>query len=73
MKMDEYDKRLFELLKYIEFIKDEKVKIQRFMSGLPHFYSGKIQYYKPMNLDEVIRREKNLYEQSRGRPFFQKT
>jgi hypothetical protein len=31
MTMDEYEKRFFELLKYVDFIKDEKVKIQRFL------------------------------------------
>jgi hypothetical protein len=30
MTMDKYEKRFFELLKYVDFIKDEKVKIQRF-------------------------------------------
>jgi hypothetical protein len=40
--MDEYDKRLFELLKYVEFINDDMAKIQRFLSGLPSFYSDKI-------------------------------
>jgi hypothetical protein len=30
MTMDEYEKRFFELLKYVGFIKDEKVKIQIF-------------------------------------------
>jgi hypothetical protein len=38
MTMDEYEKRLSDLLKYIDFIKDEKVKIQRFVSGLPFFF-----------------------------------
>jgi hypothetical protein len=42
MKMDEYEKRFFELLKYVDFIKDEKVKIQSFLSGFPSFYSEKI-------------------------------
>jgi hypothetical protein len=60
MKMDEYEKRFFEFLKYVNFIKDEKVKIQRFLSGLPSFYSGKIQYDNPMTLEESIRREKHL-------------
>ena len=32
MIMEEYEKRFFELLKYVDFIKDEKVKIQRFLS-----------------------------------------
>jgi hypothetical protein len=34
MTIDEYEKRFFEFLKYVDFIKDEKVKIQRFLSGL---------------------------------------
>ena len=47
MTMDEYEKRFFELLKYVDFIKDEKVKIQRFMCGSPYLYSDKIQYDNP--------------------------
>jgi hypothetical protein len=35
MTMDEYEKRFFELLKYVDFIKDEKVKIQRFLTIFP--------------------------------------
>jgi hypothetical protein len=69
MTMEEYENRFFELLKYVDFIKDEKVKIQRFLSGLPSFYSDKIQYDNPKTLEEIIRRERHLYEQSRGRPF----
>jgi hypothetical protein len=42
MTMDEYEKKIFELLKYVDSIKDEKVKIQRFMSGLPSFYNHNI-------------------------------
>ena len=58
MTMDEYEKRFFELLKYVDFIKDKKVKIQRFLSGFPSFYSDKIQYDNPNNLEEAIRRAK---------------
>jgi predicted AlkP superfamily phosphohydrolase/phosphomutase len=56
MTMEEYKKRFFELLKYVDFIKVEKVKIQIFMSGLPSFYSDKIQYDNPKTLEETIRR-----------------
>jgi len=56
MKMDEYEKMFFELLKYVDFIKDDKVKIQRFISGLPSFYNDKIQYDNLITLEEVIRR-----------------
>jgi hypothetical protein len=72
MTMDEYEKRLFELLKYVDFIKNEKVKIKRFMSELPSFYSEKIQYDNPKNLEKATRREKHIYEHSRGRLVFQK-
>jgi hypothetical protein len=57
MTMDEYhEKRFFDLLKYVDFIKYEKIKIQRFLSGLPYFYSDKIQYDNPKTLEETIRR-----------------
>jgi len=72
MTMEEYEKRFFELLKYVDFIKHEKVKIQRFQSGLPSFYSDNIKYDNPKTLEETIRRESHLYEHSKGRPFFQK-
>jgi hypothetical protein len=72
MTMDGYENRFFELLKYVGFIKDQKVKIQRFLSGLPSFHSEKIQYDNPTTLEDAIRRENNFYEQSRGRPDFQK-
>jgi len=42
--MEEYKKKLLGLLKYFGLIGDEKVKIQRFLSGLPTFYKEKIEY-----------------------------
>jgi hypothetical protein len=71
MIMDEYEKRLFKLLKYVDFIKYEKVKIERFVSGLSSFYNDKIEYDNPNTLEETIRRERYIYEQSRGRIVFQ--
>jgi hypothetical protein len=73
MKMDEYEKRFFELLKYMGFIKDENAKIQIFLSGSPSLYSDKIKYDNPETLEETIRREKHIYEQSRVRQIFQKS
>jgi hypothetical protein len=72
MTMDEYERRFLELLKYVDFIKDEYVKIQRFLSGLPLIFSDKIQYDGPKTLDEAIRRDKFLYDHHTGRPTFQK-
>jgi hypothetical protein len=44
MTMAEYEKKFLGLLKYVKFIGDEKVKIQRFISGFPTFYKEKIKY-----------------------------
>jgi hypothetical protein len=62
MAIEEYEKNYIELLKYVDFIKDEKVKIRRFLSGLPSFYTDKIQYGNPKTLEKTIRRERNLYD-----------
>jgi hypothetical protein len=55
MTIDEYEGRFLELLKYVSFIKDETVKIQRYLSGLSSFISDKIQYDDPKTFEETIR------------------
>ena len=55
MTIDEYERRLLELLRYVSFIKDEIVNIQRYLSGFPSFISEKIQYDDPKTLEETIR------------------
>ena len=62
MAIDEYERRFLEVLKYASFIKDETVKIQRYLSGFPSFISEKIQYDDPNTLEETIRRVKFLYD-----------
>jgi hypothetical protein len=42
MTIDEYEQRFLELLKYVPFIKDEIVKIQRYLNGLPSSISDNI-------------------------------
>jgi hypothetical protein len=42
MTIDEYEQSFLELLKYVPFIKDEAVKIQRYLSGLPPAIGDKI-------------------------------
>jgi hypothetical protein len=58
MTIDEYKRRFLELLKYVPFIKDEVVKIQRYLSGLPPPIGDKIQYDDLKTMEETIRREK---------------
>jgi hypothetical protein len=42
MTIDEYERRFLELLKYVSFIKDDTVKIHKYLSGLPSLIIGKI-------------------------------
>jgi hypothetical protein len=67
MTMAEYEKKFLGLLKYVRFIGDKKVKIQRFLTGLSAFYKEKIKYDEPNTLTEAIRKAKYLYEQGQGR------
>ena len=73
MTMVEYEKNFLGLLKYVRFIGDEKVKIQRFLSGLSAFYKEKIKYDEPKTLIEAIRKDKYLYEQGHGRESMHKS
>jgi hypothetical protein len=73
LSIDEYERRFLELLKYVPFIKDETIKIQRYLSGLPSSISDKIQYDDPKTMEETIRREKCLYDQQKEKPTFQKS
>jgi hypothetical protein len=70
--IDGYKIIFLELLIYVPFIKDEKVKIKRYLSGFPSFISDKIEYDDPKTLEDTIRCNKFLYDQQRGRPNLQK-
>ena len=41
MGMEEHKRKFLELLRYVGFIKEEKIKIQKFLSGLPTFTKTK--------------------------------
>jgi hypothetical protein len=55
MTIDEYERMFLELLKYVSFIKDETIKIQRYLSGFSSFISHKRQYDDSKTLEETIR------------------
>ena len=61
--MEDYANKFMELLRYVKYIKDEKVKIQHFLSGLPQSYRDKIEFYEPRTLEETIKKAKYCYEQ----------
>ena len=55
MTIDEYERIFLELPKYVAFMKDDQVKIQKYLSGMPSFISDNIQYDDPKTLGETIR------------------
>jgi hypothetical protein len=65
MTMTEYEKKFLGMLNYVGFVKDEKVKIKRFLSGIPFFYKEKFQYDEPRTSIETIRKDKYLYEKGK--------
>ena len=70
--MDEYANKFLELLRYVKYIRDEKVKIQWFLSGFPQSYKDRIEFYEPRTLEESIMKAKYFYEQSKGKPDYHK-
>ena len=70
--MDEYANKFLELLRYVQYIRDEKVNIQRFLSRLPQAYRDRIEFYQPIIHEEAIRKSKYYYEQSKGKPDYHK-
>ena len=56
--MEEYENKFLELLRYVRYIKDDKVKIQHFLSGLPQAYKDMIEFDEPRTLEEAIRKAK---------------
>ena len=71
--MEEYANKFLELLRYVRYIKDEKVKIQLFLSGLPQSYKDRIEFYEPRTLEEAIRKDKYCYELTKDKPEYHKT
>ena len=63
--MEEYANKFLELLRYVWYIRDEKVKVQRFLSGLPQSYKDRIEFYEPRTFEEAIRKATYCYEQSK--------
>ena len=46
LTINEYINKFLELMRYVPYIKDEKVKMQRFISGLPQSFWDRIEFCK---------------------------
>ena len=56
MNMEELINKFLDLLRFVPYIKEEKVKVKRFLSSLPQDYKDRIEFDNPKTLDEVLRK-----------------
>ena len=54
LTIEEYINKFLELIRYVPYIKDEKLKVQQFISGLPQSYWNKIEFDEPRTLEDTI-------------------
>jgi hypothetical protein len=62
MTMDDLIKKFLELLRFVPYIREDKVKIQRFLSYLPRSYKDRIEFDNPKTLSEVFRKAQMCYD-----------
>jgi hypothetical protein len=67
MTMDDLIKKFLELLRFVPYIKEDKVKIQRFLSCLPRSYKDRIEFNNPKTLSEVFRKAQMCYDRYKQR------
>eukprot|EP00253_Pinus_taeda_P021672 PITA_21672 len=63
--MDEFITRFTSLLRYVPYIREEKAKVQRFVSSLPPYMRERIEFDNPKSMDEVICKARIFYQQSK--------
>jgi hypothetical protein len=63
--MENYVNIFLELLRYVPYIKDEKVKMKHFLSGMPQYFQDQIEFNDPKTLEDTIRKEKRCYDRSK--------
>ena len=54
MTMDAFINRFLDLLHYVSYIKEEKVKIQQFLGCLPPSFQNRIEFNMPKTLDTTL-------------------
>ena len=69
---EECTTKFLELLRYVPYLKDEKTKVQRFINRFPLAFKDHNEYDEPRSLEEVIKKLKHCYEQSKCKPEFKR-
>ena len=62
MTMNAFINRFLDLLYYVPYIKDEKVKIQQFLGCLPPNFQERIEFDMPKTLDTTLHKARLCYE-----------
>ena len=61
--MDEYVAKFTSLLRYVPYLREEKAKVQRFLSSLPAPMRERIEFFNPQTMDEAVRKACMCYQQ----------
>ena len=62
MTMDDYVTKFTSLLRYVPYLREEKAKVQRFLSSPPTRMRGRIEFVNPQTMDEAIRKAQMCYQ-----------
>lgn len=65
--MDEFVIKFTNLLKYMPYIREEKVKSQRFLNCLPAPYKERVEFENMKTMDVVVRKDRMCYQQFKNR------
>jgi hypothetical protein len=63
MTMEDLINNFLELLRFVPYIREDKVKIQFFLSYLQQSYKDRIEFENPKSLSEVFKKARMCYNQ----------
>ena len=67
MTMDSFINRFLDMLHYVLYIKDEKVKIHQFLGCLPPNFQERNEFDMPKTLDTTLYKDRLCYEHGKIR------
>ena len=65
--MDEYITNFTSLLRYVSYLREEKAKVQIFLSRFPTHMKERIEFVNPKTMDEAIRKARICYQNSKAK------
>eukprot|EP00253_Pinus_taeda_P029666 PITA_29666 len=65
--IDQFVTKFTSLLRYVPYIREEKAKVQRFVSSLPLTMRERIEFDNPKTMDEAIQKARLCYQQNKSK------